>query len=362
MPQVVLSGLYVDPNEAWLARHSEDIIDPARPIIDSHHHLWDGSRPRYLLDEILSDVGSGHNVVATVFVECRSMYRATGPANMAPVGEVEFVNGFAAMSASGMYGSTRVCDGIVGTADLRAGANVKAVLEAEIQAGGGRFRGIRQVTAWDPDPDVIRPMPTRPKGLLLDDAFREGFACLAPLGLSFDAFLLHPQIPELIDLAYAFPETHIVLDHIGGAVGLGHYGLRRDASFREWRTSIREIAACDNVRIKLGGMGMRLNGFDFHAREAPPSSPELAKAWRPYIETCIEAFGPERCMFESNFPPDKGTCSYAVLWNAFKLLVADCSEAEKDAMLAGTAAEFYRLNAQVKTKAKANNPGRERPA
>jgi predicted TIM-barrel fold metal-dependent hydrolase len=343
MAQVILSGLYADPNEAWLAQHREDIIDPARPIIDPHHHLWDGSRPRYLLDELLQDVGSGHDIVATVFVECRSMYRATGPANMAPVGEVEFVNGVAAMSASGTYGPARLCDGIVGTADLRAGTKVKEVLEAEIQAGGGRFRGVRQVSAWDPDTNVMRPMPTRPKGLLLDEAFREGFACLAPLGLSFDAFLLHPQIPELIDLAYTFADTPIVLDHIGGAIGLGHYASRPEATFREWRTSIRAIAACDNVFIKLGGMGMRLNGFDFHAREKPPSSLELAKAWRPYIETCIDAFGPERCMFESNFPPDKGTCSYAVLWNTFKRLTADISETEKAAMFAGTAANFYRL-------------------
>jgi predicted TIM-barrel fold metal-dependent hydrolase len=343
MAQVILSGLYVDPNETWLARQREEIIDPRRPIIDSHHHLWDGSRPRYLLDEILEDVGSGHNVVATVFVECRSMYRATGPTDMAPVGEVEFVNGVAAISASGNYGQTRLCDGIVGSADLRAGADVKALLEAHIRAGGGRFRGIRQVSAWDADPNVMRPMPTRPMGLLQDTAFRAGFACLAPLRLSFDAFLLHPQIPELIDLARAFPETRIVLDHVGGAIGIGSYASRRDEVFRDWQQSIRALAKCENVWVKLGGLGMRLGGFDFHTREIPASSLELANAWRPYIETCIEAFGPQRSMFESNFPPDKGTCSYAVLWNAFKRITTNFSEVDKSAMFAGAAANFYHL-------------------
>ena len=262
---------------------------------------------------------------------------------MAFVGEVEFVNGVAAMSASGAYGPTRACDGIVGTADLRAGTEVKAVLEAEIRAGGGRFRGIRQVSAWDADANIMRPMPSRPQGLLSEKTFREGFACLAPLNLSFDAFLLHPQLPELIDLARAFPETRIVLDHVGGPIGIGSYSSRRDEVFRDWQTSIRKLAKCDNVSVKLGGLGMRLAGFDFHARERPPSSEALAEAWQPYIETCIEAFGPRRSMFESNFPPDKGTCSYAVLWNAFKRLTAKYSDAEKAAMFAGTAAAFYRL-------------------
>jgi predicted TIM-barrel fold metal-dependent hydrolase len=343
MARIVLSGLYAEPDERWLDRHREEIIDPARPIVDPHHHLWDGARPRYLLDEILKDVGSGHNIVATVFVECRSMYRATGPVSMAPVGEVEFVNGVAAMSASGNYGKARLCDGIVGNADLRAGADVKAVLEAEIKAGGGRFRGIRQVSAWTSDPDVMRPMASRPQELLENNAFREGFACLAPLGLSFDAFLLHPQIPELVELARAFPQTRIVLDHVGGAIGLGSYASRRDEVFGDWRASLRALSTCENVFIKLGGLGMRLGGFYFHSREIPPSSQELAEAWRPYIESCIEAFGPSRSMFESNFPPDKGTCSYAVLWNTFKRLTANYSEAEKTAMFAGTAAHFYRL-------------------
>ena len=217
---VPVSGLYVEVNEPWLARTVEDIIDPERPIVDPHHHLWERSGNRYLFDEFLADAGSGHNVTATVYVDCRSMYRSSGPDDFRAVGEVEFANGVAAMSASGSYGPMRVCAGIVGHADLRRGDDVRPILEALIAAGNGRFRGIRQVSAWDDDTRVIAPMPSRPKGLLLDPKFREGFRHLAPLGLSFDAFLLHPQLLELVDLARTFPQTTIVIDHIGSPVAM----------------------------------------------------------------------------------------------------------------------------------------------
>jgi predicted TIM-barrel fold metal-dependent hydrolase len=185
---------------------------------------------------------------------------------------------------------------------------------------------------------------TRPKGLLLDSTFRKGFGCLAPLGLSFDAWLFHPQIGELTDLARAFPDTRIVLDHCGGPVGIGRYANRRDEVFSVWKASIQQIAKCPNVTVKLGGLAMRLLGYDFHERPMPPSSEEAAAAWRPYIETCIEAFGPKRGMFESNFPPDKGQCSYQVIFNAFKRIVAQYSEAEKTALFSNTATIFYNLN------------------
>jgi predicted TIM-barrel fold metal-dependent hydrolase len=217
------------------------------------------------------------------------------------------------------------------------------VLEAEISAGQGRFRGIRHSSAWDSDPNVAHMYATRPKGLLLDSTFRKGFAHLAPLGLSFDAWLFHPQIGELTDLARAFPATQIVLDHCGGPAGTGQYAGRREEVFTAWKASIHEIARCRNVVVKLGGLAMCLLGFDFHERPMPPSSEELATAWRPYIETCIEAFGVERAMFESNFPPDKGQCSYQVIFNAFKRIAASLSEAEKDALFSQTAMEVYRL-------------------
>src|SRR5438128_6774811 len=328
----------------WLDRRCEEIIEPDLPIVDPHHHLVD--RPetgRYLLPELLADLGSGHNITATVYLEWLSMYRAAGPAELRPVGEVEFANGVAAMSASGTYGKPRVCAGIVGYADLTLGAAVEEVLEAMIMAGGGRFRGIRFITASHPDQAAWGSAVIRPEGLLMDRRVREGFARLAPLGLSFDAWMYHTQLSELVDLARAFPETQIVLDHVGGAIGLGPYAGKRDEVFVEWTARIREPAACPNVHIKPGGLGMRMFGFTHHTGELPPSSEELAAAWRPYIETCITAFGPQRAMFESNFPVDKGGCSYAALWNAFKRIAAGYSAAEKAALFAGTARNFYKL-------------------
>jgi predicted TIM-barrel fold metal-dependent hydrolase len=337
------SGLYADPRPDWLGLRNEEIIDPKRPIVDPHHHLWDRGGQRYLIEEMTSDIASGHNVVATVYVEARSMYRAQETEAFRPVGEVEFANGVAAMSASGGYGPAAICAGIVGHVNLLLGEGAQPVLEAEIAAGGGRFRGIRHSSAWDADANVAGMYATRPKGLLLDSTFRKGFACLAPLALSFDAWLFHPQISELTDLARAFPDTQIVLDHCGGPVGLGSYANRREAIFPIWKASIEAIAGCPNVVVKLGGLAMRLLGHDFHERPMPPSSEELGSAWRPYIETCIEAFGPERCMFESNFPPDKGQCSYQVIFNAFKRIAAPYSEAEKTALFSKTAADFYGL-------------------
>ena len=337
------SGLYADPREDWLALHSEDVIDPARRIVDPHHHLWDRGGQRYLIDELAADIASGHNVVATVYVEARSMYRAGGAEALRPVGEVEFACGAAAMSASGGYGNAAICAGIIGHVNLMLGEAAAEVLEAEIAAGNGRFRGIRHSSPWDADPDVAGMYALRPKGLLLDPTFRKGFACLAPLGLSYDSWLFHPQIGELADLARAFPDTRIVLDHCGGPIGVGGYANRREEIFEAWKASIRDIAGCPNVVVKLGGLAMCLLGYDFHQRPRPPSSEQAAAAWRPYIETCIEAFGPSRAMFESNFPPDKGQCSYQVIFNAFKRIAAQYSEPEKTALFSQTAADVYRL-------------------
>jgi L-fuconolactonase len=328
----------------WLARREEEILEPDLPIVDPHHHLVDRDNTgRYLLPDLLADTGSGHNITATVYLEWLSMYRADGPVELRPVGEVEFANGVGAMAASGAYGKTRVCAGIVGYADLALGTRVEPVLEAMIMAGGGRFRGIRCISASHPDDAARGSSVNRPAGLLLDPKVREGFARLAPLGLGFDAWMYHTQLGELVDLARAFPETPIVLDHVGGPIGLGPYAGKRDEVFAEWRTRIAELAACPNVNIKLGGLGMRLFGFDLHEGELPPSSEQLAAAWRPYIETCIAAFGAGRAMFESNFPVDKGSGSYQVFWNAFKRIAAGCSPAEKAALFAGTASRFYRL-------------------
>ena len=328
----------------WLARRREEILEPDLPIIDPHHHLID--RPEsgtYLLPDLLEDIGSGHKIVATVYLEWLSMYRADGPAELRPVGEIEFANGVAAMSASGGYGATRVCAGIVGHADLALGSRVAGVLEAMIAAGGGRFRGIRFIAASDSDQGQWGGTAGRPQGLLLDSRVREGFAQLAPLGLSFDAWMYHPQLADLIDLARAFPATPIVLNHVGGPIGLGRYKGKRDEVFADWRARIAELAACPNVHVKLGGLGMKMFGFDVHEGELPPGSEQLAGAWRPYIETCIAAFGPSRAMFESNFPVDKGSYGYGVFWNACKRLAQGASAAEKADLFHGAASRFYRL-------------------
>jgi len=279
-----------------------------------------------------------------VFLECQSMYRKDGPAEMAPVGEVEFVNGIAAMSASGNYGPCRVAEGIVGYADLRLGAAVREVLQAEIAAGGGRFRGIRQGVAWDGDPAVGKfASRAVPPHVVRDPTFREGFAELAKLGLSFESWQYHPQLPDAIDLARAFPETTIILNHVGGVLGVGPYSGHRKEILSAWQRNIKDLATCPNVNVKLGGIGMTSFGFAFHERDFPPSSEELAAAWRQYVEPCIEAFGVNRCMFESNFPPDKQSGGYTELWNAFKRITAGASAAEKTALYSGTAARVYRL-------------------
>jgi predicted TIM-barrel fold metal-dependent hydrolase len=290
------------------------------------------------------DLDSGHDVCATVYVEAASMYRADGPSWLRPVGETEFANGVAAMSASGLYGTRRACAGIVSHADLRLGEHIQDVLEAHIRAGGDRFRGIRQGAAWDADPSILGAIGRIGPGLYADRSFRSGFRRLAPLGVSFDAWLLQPQIPDLVDLARAFPDTQIILDHVGARLGVGVYSGRRVELFPVWKRSIQALSQCANVAVKLGGLGMPLLGLASYRSNTPATSEQLAVDWKPYVETCIEAFGPNRCMFESNFPVDRGTCSYTVLWNAFKLIAKSYSEDEKTALFSGTAQRVYRLS------------------
>ncbi len=336
-------------NHDWLALTVEEALEPELPICDPHHHLWDlqtaRATPRYLLDEILADVGTGHNVVSTVFIECGAMFKRGGPEALQPVGETEFVNGIAAMSASGLYGKTRVAAGIVGTAPLRLGDAVAAVLDAQIAAGGGRFRGIRLGASWDPDERVPDHRTKPGPGLLLRDDFRAGFARLAPRGLTFEAWCYHRQIPDVTALARAFPGTTIILNHFGGPLGIGPYAGKAQEVYAEWRTFISELATCPNVVVKLGGINMEVNGFGWHERPRPPGSQELADATRRYYEVTIEKFGVDRCMFESNFPVDKASCSYTVLWNSFKRLTSGYSAAERAKLFHDTAARVYRLQA-----------------
>ena len=329
----------------WLAQVDEEILEPELPICDAHHHLWDrtGGGQRYLFDELLADLQSGHDVRSTVYVDCRAMYRADGPAAMRPVGETEFAQGVAAMSASGLYGPLRAAAAIVGHVDMLEGDAVRPVLEAHLAASPNRFRGIRHTAGWDASPDVRNSHTDPPRGLLGEPRFRDAFRHLAGLGLSFDAWLYHPQIPDVTALARAFPAATIVLDHFGGPLGIGPYADRREAVFRAWKAAIEALATCPNVVVKIGGLQMPINGFGWHQRAKPPGSAELADAIAPYTLAAIDAFGPERAMFESNFPVDKVSCSYKVLWNAFKRVVAGFSEDEKRALFHDTAARVYRI-------------------
>ena len=313
----------------WLDRRKEPILEPGLPIVDPHHHLWIRPGSRYLVGDLLADTNSGHNIVATVYVQAHSMYREFGPVEMRPVGETEFVNGVAAMFASGVLGRTRACSGIVGQADLTLGSDVEPVLIAHLRAGGDRFRGIRHITSWDADASINNPDYPSPPRLMGDRTFREGFALLGRFGLTFDAQLYHPQIDELANLAGAFPGVKIVLNHIGVPIGISAYRGKRDEVFSRWARSIKALATHPNVYIKIGGLGMRYNGLGFDEQTEPPSSEMVAAKCRPYVETCIEAFGASRSMFESNFPVDKVSYSYQVFWNACKLMATGASSTEK---------------------------------
>ncbi len=344
-------GRIFPPRDAWLAAAiDEPIIDPDLPIIDTHHHLWHrrgtaagAPELRYLLDEFLADCDTGHNVIGSVFLQCHSMYRKSGPVPMRPVGETEFVAGIAAMSDSGGYGKTRVAAGIVGYADLTAGDWVTPVLEAHIRAGGGRFRGVRHSAGYDPDPVIGNSAPDMQAGLYMRGDFREGMKRLSALGLSLDAWGFHPQIPEITDLARAFPYSNIIVGHCGGSLGYGRHAGKQAEVFAEWKASVTELAKCPNVTMKLGGMMMRLAALDYMALDRPPTSEELAHHWRPYVETCIELFGANRCMAESNFPVEKMGIGFAALFNALKKTAAGCSADEKAAIFADTARRVYRL-------------------
>jgi L-fuconolactonase len=312
----------------------EDILEPGLVICDPHHHLWeDRLGSRYMMEDLRADTGSGHAIEHTVYIDCRSGYRTSGPEAFAPVGETEFV---VAADPDGFIA------GIVSKVDLRL-PEAADVLAAHVEAGRGRFRGIRQSSTYDPGIPVRPGLTSPPPGLLGDPAFRSGLAALGRAGLSYDAWLYHPQIPELTAAARAVPDVTIILDHLGGPLGEGPYAGRRDEVLAAWRPAMKELATCPNVVLKLGGIGMPLFGLDFHEHPDATTSADLAAAWGEPIRWCIEQFGPERCMFESNFPVDKASCGYAVLWNAFKLIAADASPAEKAALFHDTAVRAYRL-------------------
>lgn len=327
----------VEPD--WLAQTDEEALLPALPIIDPHHHLWDRPGSRYMNEELSADTDS-HNVRATVFVECMSGYRTDGPDALRPVGETEFVE-----AAIEFYtGTMGFCAGIVGFADLTLAEGVDSVLDAHLDASPSRFRGIRHAVGWDASEAVRNSHTAPPKGLLSDANYRKGAKRLAARDLSFDAWLYHPQLGELLDFARALPELPIILDHFGGPLGIGPYEGRRAEVYELWKAEISALAKCPNVSVKLGGLAMPINGFSWHKRKVPPGSLDLASANRDYYLHTIDCFGTERCMFESNFPVDKQSCSYKVLWNAFKRIADGFSEVELRHLFYDTAKRIYRLD------------------
>ena len=331
----------------WLALTQEPILEPELPICDPHHHFWDKRTARlpytrYLLHDLLADI-SGHNVRSTVFIEARSMYRPDGPEEMRPVGEVEFVQGLAAASASGVYGPSRAAASIVGHANLNLGDRVEPVLDALQAASPNRFRGIRHSVTWDSHPELENTAAHRAEGQLSSADFRAGARVLAQKGFSLEGWCWFPQLSEMAEFARAVPDLPIVLNHIGGLIRTGPYANRNDEVLATWQKGIAAVAACPNVNIKLGGIGMPRTGFDWHDRDRPIGSEEMAAAMAPFMTYCIEQFGPNRSMFESNFPVDKVSSSYDVLYNAFKRLSAGYSPTERAALFHDTAARVYKV-------------------
>ena len=328
------------PDDAWLAKLDEAILDPDLPIVDPHHHLWVRNGYTYLMSELAADLASGHNVVATVFAECHSMYRQEGPEAERSLGETEFVTGQAAMSASGAFGPTRACAVMFGNIDMSLGEAIGPLLERHVVASGGRFRGVRYSTGWDAD-ERIRNVAPAPR-MLADDRVKAAAGVLAKRNLSLDSWVYHPQLDDVAELADALPDLTIVLNHVGSPILGGPWRGRTQAVFEDWQARIRRVAERENVFVKLGALPIRMPCFTGD-RSLPPGSEEVAAAWRPWIETCIDAFGPARSMFESNFPVQKRWCSYQVCWNAFKRLAAEASDTEKRELFAGAAARAYRI-------------------
>ena len=331
-----------DETQRWLAGVLEDPLEPGLDIVDAHHHLWDHVEPPYLLDELLADTASGHRVTQTVFIECGWGWQpdAADPALLA-VPETAAV---AALAAESERRGGAVIAGIVGHADLRLGAAATGrALDALAEAGQGRFVGIRHATARNRDPGIPNPRTEPVEFLMGDPAWRAGFAELARRGLTYDAWLYHPQIPQLVELARAFPDATIVLDHLGGPLGAKSYRDRADEVLADCRVSLTAAASCPNVSLKLGGIGMPVLGGLWHRGPRPATSTELVDRWGSHIRWCIDTFGPDRCLFESNFPVDAASCSYVVLWNAFKRLSQGYSATERAALFAGTARRVYGL-------------------
>ena len=331
----------------WLAQVREPIIDPAREIIDPHHHLWRNRFSQdYLLDELWADTGAGHKVTKTLFMECRAFYRREGPEHLMALGETEAITDIAKRSQENTEDHAQIV-GIVAHADLTLAGTEKdkliELLDGHSSIAGPLFKGIRHAGARDKEPEALVIAGSAPAYLYGKESFREGLRLLAARGLSYDTWHYHHQNPDYIELANAVPECTMILDHFGTPLGVGRFRGNRDEIFKEWKVEMRELAKCDNVFAKIGGLAMPDNGFGWHLAERPPTSDEFVAAQARYYHHMIECFGPERCMFESNFPVDRLSISYPVLWNGLKKIAAHYTESEQQALFSGTASKVYKL-------------------
>lgn len=332
---------YPPPRQDWLGRVREELLLPDLPIIDAHHHIWAQDGNVYGLSDLAEDAGDGHRIVGTVLVEAHAFYRTTGPEHLRPVGETETIMN--ALNDAPDLAEHGLCQAIVANADLTLGDRLEEVIEAHRAAAPDRFRGVRHMVGRDPHfPEGITIRPA-PEGLLKRSDYRDGLCRIERLGLSYDAMLYHSQLSDLVETVALVPGLPVILNHYGVPLGVGPYADRRDEVFAVWKANIRRLAEHRNVTVKLGGLGMVLTGARWHELPDPPNSQALADAWRPWFDICVEAFGADRCMFESNFPVDKGMYSYRTLWNAFKRLTRDLDSADQAALFHDTAARVYRL-------------------
>lgn len=334
--------------QRWFEGSPREIaLEPELPIVDAHHHLYGEPKDRhyYRCIDLEQDLSSGHHVVGTVYVEAYgSGWRTNGSEALRPVGEVEMIVEQAATAVPTADSACQIAAGIVAHADLSLGREVTEVLEAHLAVAQGRLRGVRHLTARDDGlvGRFIKEMPA--KHLLQDNAFRAGLAQLERYGLSFDIWVYQHQLREVLEVVDQFPGITFVLDHVGGLIGVGEFRAKRKEVASRWQAELHELARRPNIYVKVGGMGMPVFGFGFEHGARPASSADLAQAWQPLIDACIDSFGPDRCMFESNFPVDKQSCGYTELWNAFKLATLAMSADERAAMFYGTASKVYRLD------------------
>ncbi len=327
-------------DRSWLDASPEEAIEGDLEIVDAHHHLWESRLGAYTLDDLCVDTASGHRVVQTVFIDCGASYFETGPDHLRPIGETRYV-ARAATESERRPGATIAA--IVGHADLTLGPAVAEVLEGHLVEAGDRFRGIRHSGARADDPAVPTSRVRPPPDLYRDETFQHGAATLAAMGLSFDAWQYHPQLDMVGDLARAVPDLTIVVNHLGGPIGVGRYAESPEDVRAELRGGLTRLARHDNVVLKIGGIGMTRFGAAWHHRDQPPTSQQLLGRWGDDIWFAIDTFGPSRCMFESNFPVDGETTPYVVLWNTFKRASAGYSPDERAELFAGTARRVYRI-------------------